>query len=66
MNCPKCSGEMNPVNIGQTILECINCNYRQHIYLPELDINKIDADFSNEASSEVDLNIRQLLENETE
>jgi hypothetical protein len=44
LKCKKCSGEMIPVNVGESIYECLNCRTRQHRHCPDLDVNSIRAD----------------------
>lgn len=34
MLCVQCGGEANPINIEQSIYECLKCGHRQHVHFP--------------------------------
>ena len=45
MICNSCSGEMNPINLEETIFECTKCNHRQHKQIPDLDLSGFNGPF---------------------
>ena len=60
MICPKCSGSMNPINLEQSIFECIKCSYRQHKYLSDLDVSIIRADLDQTAANELPIQAQEV------
>ena len=56
MNCLNCQGEMNPVNIEGSVLECVKCNGRRHVYLPDLDVTQVRIDLGEVALAELPFN----------
>ena len=53
MICPMCNSEMNPINIERSVLECLKCCYRQHIYLPDLNLDFVRADIDQVAANDL-------------
>jgi len=43
MQCELCGGETQPVNLEGSVVECIKCRHRRHIYLPDLDLDTLPA-----------------------
>ena len=44
MICKECSGEMAPINLEETVFECVRCRRRRHCFLPDLDVGLVRAD----------------------
>jgi len=66
MICPKCNHEMNPVNLERSVVECVKCRHRQHIYLPDLDVGKVRVDLNELTIGELPWAVRALFNESTE
>jgi hypothetical protein len=62
MNCPKCTGEMNPINVKGSILECLDCGYRSHLHHPDLDVVNIGLELDTTAACDLPWLIHDTLD----
>ena len=51
---------MNPVNIEGTVLECVACNYRRHVHLPDLDVARVRIDLGDVSPAELPFNALEV------